>query len=147
MKNMFRRVAMRAGAVALCSAALCAVPAMAQGGGGGRGGMTPEARVAAIDTAVTLTADQKTKITAILTADQKKMADMRASGEEMTTLMPKIQAMRADENTQIKALLTDEQKPKFDAYLATMPQRGPRPGGAPGGAGAPPPPPPPAPAQ
>jgi len=146
MKNMFRRVAMRAGAVALCSAALCAVPMMAQGGGGG-GRMTPEARVAAIDTAVTLTADQKTKITAILTADQKKMADMRASGEDMTTLMPKIQAMRADENAQIKALLTDEQKPKFDAYLASMPQRGPRPGGGPGGAGAPPPPPPPAPAQ
>ena len=137
---------MRAGAVALCSAALCAVPMMAQGGGGG-GRMTPEARVAAIDTAVTLTADQKTKITAILTADQKKMADMRASGEDMTTLMPKIQAMRADENAQIKALLTDEQKPKFDAYLASMPQRGPRPGGGPGGAGAPPPPPPPAPAQ
>jgi hypothetical protein len=141
MKNMFCRVAMRAGAVALCSAALCAVPAMAQGGGGGR--MTPEARVAAIDTAVTLTADQKTKITAILAADQKKMADMRASGEDMTTLMPKIQAMRADENTQIKALLTDDQKPKFDAYLASQPQRGPRPGGG----GAPPPPPPPAPAQ
>ncbi len=140
MKNMFRRVAMRAGAVALCSAALCAVPMMAQGGGGG-GRMTPEARVAAIDTAVTLTADQKTKITAILTADQKKMADMRASGEDMTTLMPKIQAMRADENTQIKALLTDEQKPKFDTYLASQPQRGPRPGGGPGGAGAPPPPP------
>jgi periplasmic protein CpxP/Spy len=142
MKNMFRRVAMRAGAVALCSAALCTVPMMAQGGGGG-GRMTPEARVAAIDTAVTLTADQKTKITAILTADQKKMADMRASGEDMTTLMPKIQAMRADENTQIKALLTDEQKPKYDAYLASMPQRGPRPGGGGPGGGAPPPPAPP----
>jgi protein CpxP len=73
--TMFGRYAMRAGAVALCSAALCAMPMMAQGGGGaapgggggggGRGGRTPEARVAAIDAAVTLTADQKTKITAI----------------------------------------------------------------------------------
>ena len=45
----------------------------------------------------------------------------------MTTLTPKIEAMCADENTQIKALLTAEQKPKYDAYLASMPQRGPRP--------------------
>ncbi|HEY4379854.1 MAG TPA: Spy/CpxP family protein refolding chaperone [Acidobacteriaceae bacterium] len=131
---MIRKYAMRAGVVAMCSAALCSVPMMAQGGGGGgRGMMTPEARVAAIDKAVTLTDDQKTKITAIYTADQKKMADMRASGEDMQTLMPKIQAMRTDENNQIKALLTDEQKPKFDAYVASMPQRGGR-----GGGGAPP---------
>ena len=154
---------MRAGAVALCSAALCATPMMAQGGGGGgRMQMTSDQRVSAVDKAVTLTDDQKIKIKAIYEADMKKMADMRASGEDFTTLMPKIQAMRADENAQIKALLTDEQKPKFDAYLASQPQRGPRPGGAPGGpggapgggpgggpggAGAPPPPPPPAPAQ
>src|ERR1035437_1576165 len=111
---MIRKYAARAGVVAMCSAALCSVPMMAQGGGGGgMGRMTPEARVAAIDKAVTLTDDQKTKITAILTDDQKKMADMRASGEDMQTLMPKIQAMRADENTKIKALLTDDQKPKY----------------------------------
>jgi len=142
--RMFSRYAMRAGAVAICSAALCAVPMMAQGGGGGgRGGMTPEARVAAIDTAVTLTADQKTKITAILTDDQKKMTDLRNSGEDMSTLMPKIQAIRTDENAKIKALLTDEQKPKFDAWVAAQPTYGGRRGGgggAPGG-GAPPAPP------
>jgi Spy/CpxP family protein refolding chaperone len=131
--KMLGRTAMRAGAVALCSAALCAVPMMAQGGGGGRG-MTPEARVAAIDTAVTLTADQKTKITALLTDDQKKMADLRASGEDMSTLMPKIQAMRTDENAKIKALLTDEQKPKFDAWVAAQPTYG---GGRRGGGAAP----------
>jgi len=135
---MVRRYAMRMGALAMCSAALCTVPMMAQGGGGGgRGGMAPEARVAAIDKAVTLTDDQKTKITAIYTADQQKMMDMRNSGEDMQTLMPKMQAMRADENTKIKALLTDDQKPKFDAYLAAQPQRG----GGGGGGMAPPPPP------
>ena len=127
---MIRKYAMRAGVVAMCSAALCSVPLMAQGGGMGR--MTPEARVAAIDKAVTLTDDQKTKITAIYTEDQKKMMDMRNSGDDMQTLMPKIQAMRAEENTKIKALLTDDQKPKFDAYLASMPQgRGPGAGGPP----------------
>jgi Spy/CpxP family protein refolding chaperone len=148
MKNMFCRVAMRAGAVALCSAALCAVPMMAQGGGGGgRMMMTSDQRVAAVDKAVTLTDDQKIKIKAIYEADMKKMMDLRDSGEDRSTLMPKMMAIRTDENARIKALLTDDQKPKYDAYLASLPQRGPRPGGGePGGAGAPPPPPP-APAQ
>ena len=36
-----------------------------KGGRGGRGQMSPEQRVAAIDKAVTLTDDEKTKITAI----------------------------------------------------------------------------------
>jgi len=141
MKMTFRKYATRIGAMALCSAALCSAPMLAQGGGGGRGMMTPEARVAAIDTAVTLTPDQKTKITAIYTADAKKMQDLMAAQDpDMRT---KMTAMRTDENTQIKALLTDDQKPKFDAYLASLPQRGGRGGGggAPGGAAPPPPPP------
>ena len=133
--KMIKRYATRIGAVALCSAALCAAPMLAQGGGGGGRGMaTPEARVAAIDKAVTLTDDQKTKITAILTDDNKKMADMRAAQDpDMRT---KMTAMRTDENTKIKALLTDDQKPKYDAYVASMPQGG-RGGG--GGGAAPPP--------
>jgi periplasmic protein CpxP/Spy len=144
-KTMLRRIAMRAGAVALCSAALCTVPMLAQGGGGapgggggggGRGmGMSSDQRVAALDKAVSLTDDQKIKIKAIYEADIKKMADLRAAQDpDMRT---KITAMRNDENTQIKALLSDEQKPKFDAYLASMPQ-GRGPGGGGGGGGAPP---------
>jgi len=101
--------------------------------------MTPEARVAAIDKAVTLTDDQKTKITALLTDDQKKMMDIRNSGEDMSTARPKMMAIRTDENAKIKALLTDDQKPKYDAYLASLPQ-GRGPGGG-GGGSAPPPPP------
>jgi periplasmic protein CpxP/Spy len=138
--TMIRKCAARVGVVALCTAALSTVPMMAQGGGGGgRGMMTPEARVAAIDKAVTLTDDQKTKITAIYTADQKKMQDMMAAQDpDMRT---KMMAMRTDENTQIKALLTDDQKPKFDAYLASLPQRGGRPGGGAPAGGTPPAPP------
>ena len=127
MNKTILKYAARAGAVAMCSAALCSVPMMAQGGGGGgRMRMTPEAQVAAIDKAVTLTDDEKTKITALLTDDQKKMMDLRNSGEDRSTMMPKIQAMRADENTKIKALLTDDQKPKYDAYVASLPQYGQR---------------------
>jgi Spy/CpxP family protein refolding chaperone len=116
-----RKCVARASVVALCTAALSTVPMMAQGGGGGgRGGMSPEMRVANIDKAVTLTADQKTKITAIYTADMKKMQDLRASQDP--DMRSKMMAMRTDENAKIKALLTDAQKPKFDAYLASMPQ-------------------------
>jgi protein CpxP len=137
MNKTILKYAARVGAVALCGAALCSVPMMAQGGGG-RMQMTPEARVAAIDKAVTLTDDQKTKITAIYTDDQKKMADLRASQDP--DMRSKMMAMRTDENTQIKALLTDDQKPKFDAYVASMPQ-GRGGGGGQGGGGAAPPPP------
>jgi periplasmic protein CpxP/Spy len=132
---MIRRYATRIGAVALCSAALCAAPMLAQGGGGGGRGMqmTPQAQVDALDKAVTLTADQKPKVLAIYTADAKKRADLMSSQDpDMRT---KMTAMRTDENTQIKALLTDDQKTKFDA----MPQRGGRGGGGGGGGAMPPP--------
>jgi protein CpxP len=130
---------MRAGAVALCSAALCTVPMLAQGGGGapgggggGRGMRTPDQQVAALDTAVTLTADQKTKVLAIYTADAKKMADLRAAQDpDMRT---KMTTMRNDEKTAIRALLTPDQQTKFDAM--------PAPGRGGGGGGAPPTPPP-----
>jgi len=134
---MIRKYVARAGVVALCTAALGTVPMMAQGGGGGGMRMSPEQRVANIDKAVTLTDDQKTKITAIYTEDQKKMQDLMAAQDpDMRT---KMMAMREEENTKIKALLTDEQKPKYDAYLASMPRRGG--GGAPGAGGPPPAPP------
>lgn len=138
MKMMtIQKYATRMGALALCCAALSAAPMLAQGGGGGRMQMTPEAQVAALDKAVTLTDDQKTKATAMYTADAKKMADLRASQDpDMRT---KMMAMRTDEQTQIKAMLTDDQKTKYAAYLASMPQgRGGGGGGMGGGGGAPP---------
>jgi periplasmic protein CpxP/Spy len=132
---MIRRFTTRLSAVAMLSAALYTAPMLAQGGGG-RMVMTPDQQVAALDKAVTLTADQKTKVLAMYTADAKTRADlMTAQDPDMRT---KMQAMRADEQKQIKALLTDDQKPKYDAYLAAMPQG--RGGG--GGQGGPPPAPP-----
>ena len=130
MNKTILKYAARVGAVALCTAALSTVPMMAQGGGGGMR-MTTADRVAALDKAVTLTDDQKTKITAIYDADQKKMQDLFQSQDpDMRT---KMQAMRTDENKQIRALLTPDQQTKFDA----MPQRGR--GGNGGGMGGPPP--------
>jgi periplasmic protein CpxP/Spy len=137
--TMFRRYAMRAGAVAMCSAALCSVPMVAQGGGGGGRGMrmSPDQQVAALDTAVTLTDDQKAKVLALYTADAKKRADLMAAQDP--DMRAKMTTMRTDEQTQIKAMLTEAQKAKYDAYLAAMPQG--RGGGGPGAGGPPPTPP------
>ena len=131
--KMFRRYAMRAGVVALCSAALCAVPMMAQGtpgggapgGGGGRGGMTPDAQLAQLVTALTLTSDQQAKIKPILEADAAKITALRtAQDPDMRT---KMTAIRTEQHAAIKALLTADQATKYDA----MPQGGRGGGGAP----------------
>jgi Spy/CpxP family protein refolding chaperone len=130
---MLRRCTALAGVVALSMATLNAMPAMAQGGGGGgRMMMSPDQQVAAIDKAVTLTDDQKPKVLAIVQDSQKKMADLRNSGEDFQTLRPKMMEIRQDQNDKIKALLTDDQKTKYDAYIASMRR------GGPGGMGGPP---------
>ena len=127
----FRKYAVRLGALALCTAALSTVPMMAQGGGGGRG-MTPEAQQAQLDAmtkAVGLTDDQVAKVKAINADSMKQQMALRSSGGDPADMRPKMMAIRTDQQTKIKALLTDEQKPKYDAYLASMPQG--RGGGAP----------------
>jgi len=139
MRMTIRRYAARVGAVALCTAALCSTPLLAQGGGGMMR-MTPDERVAAIDKAVGLTDEQKPKVKAIIEADMKKMMDLRNSGGDMETIRPKMMEIRTQENADIKALLTDDQKTKYDAYLASMPMGR---GRGNGGGSAPPPPPPP----
>ncbi|MGD0888552.1 MAG: hypothetical protein ABR889_04835 [Acidobacteriaceae bacterium] len=139
--NLIARYAMRVGAVALCSAALCATPMLAQagggapgGGGGGRGMMTPDAQLASLTTALTLSADQQAKIKPILEADAAKITALRtAQDPDMRT---KMTAIRTEQHAAIKALLTADQATKYDA----MPQGGR--GGGGGGAGAPPPAPP-----
>ena len=99
-------------------------------GGGGRGGrgMDPAMMLTRLDEAVTLTADQKTKVTDIYKKQAEKMQalapeDMRTKGQEIRTAT----------NAEIRALLTPEQQTKFDA----MPQGRGRggPGGGKGGPG------------
>jgi hypothetical protein len=112
---------------------------MAQGGGGGGRGMSPEAQQAQLDAmtkAVGLTDDQVAKVKAINADAMKQQMALRESGGDPADMRPKMQAIREDQQAKIKALLTDDQKPKYDAYLASMPR------GGRGGGGAPPPPPP-----
>ena len=143
MMNKLLKYATRVGALALCTAALGSVPMMAQGGGGMRGGaMTPEAQQAQLDAmtkAVSLTPDQVTKVKAINDDAMKQQMALRSSGGDPADMRPKMMAIRTDQQTKIKALLTDDQKPKYDSYLASMPQG--RGGGGGGGNQAPPPPP------
>ena len=74
----------------------------ADGGGKGRGAQTPEQRIERLEQAVgTLTADQKTKITAIYA----KAAAAPAEGRG--------EAMQAAQK-EIRAVLTAEQQKKFD---------------------------------
>lgn len=140
-----RRFATRFGAVALCSAALCTVPMMAQGGGGGGRGMmvNPQAQVDAMTDQLGLTAEQKPKVLEILEDTQKKMMEIRNSGADPSDMRPKMMALREDQHSKIKAVLTDEQKTKYDAMIQAQQNRMRNGGGS--GAGAPPPPPPPPP--
>ena len=129
---MLRKFAMRAGVVALCSVALCATPMLAQagggapgGGGGSRGMMTPDAQLAQLTTALTLSADQQSKIKPILEADAAKITALRtAQDPDMRTKMTTI---RTEQHAAIKAILTADQATKYDA----MPQGGRGGGGAP----------------
>lgn len=99
----------------LCVAAFVTT-ASAQEKGKGRGGMSPEQQVTRIEEAVgTLSADVKTKITAILEKGQK---DIQAIPQEER--MEKGREIRQAYMKEIRALLTPEQQAKFDA----MPQGG-----------------------
>ena len=101
-------------ALALC--VLASVPALQAQEKKGRGGQTPAQQIERIEQAVgSLTADQKTKITAILEKSQEEMRGVpkEERKEKMTGVMKK-------QREQIRALLTKEQQAKYDA----MPQGG-----------------------
>ncbi len=103
-----------------------------KGGEGGRGQMmSPEARVEQLDKAVTLTAEQKTKIKEIYTKAQEDMrAAMRdGGGGDRDAAREKMMAAMRKTREEVRAQLTDEQKKKFDE----MPQRGGPGGGDQGG--------------
>lgn len=119
MKVSFKSVlmALAVGLAIVPAVSFAQQPAGGGGGGGGRGPQTPEQQIARLETAVgTLTADQKTKITAIYT---KAAADMQAMPQE-DRRGPRAQEARAATAKEVRALLTPEQQTKFDA----MPQGG-----------------------
>ena len=85
--------------------------ATAQDRGKGKGQMGPAARVAAIEEAVgSLSAEQKTKITAIL---EKSAKDMQAIPQDERREKGREVMMAA--NKEVRAVLTADQQAKFDA--------------------------------
>lgn len=102
--------------------ALAAVPfvqaqASKSPSGEGRKGGGVDSQIERIDAAVSLTADQMTKVRAILAGVQDKVQalpqeERRAKGAEL----------RQAGNKEVRALLTPEQQKKFDAMPA--PQKG-----------------------
>ena len=98
------------------------------GPGGGRGRMTPEQQVERLSEALTLTAEQKTKIAAIYNEQSTAMAAIPQE-ERREKMMEMMKATRE----KIRATLTPEQMKKFDEMPPMGGGRG-GPGG-PGGKG------------
>lgn len=85
-------------------------------GQGGRMGMNPEAKVKQLDGKLTLSTDQKTKLTAIFTEQaeaQKKQREAGKGTEDRQARMEKMKAQRAELEAKIEAVLNADQK---DAY-------------------------------
>jgi protein CpxP len=152
-KKMFRRELLRVAVLVLGTAALVAMPVMAQDPGapppppgqggphgrGGPGGMG-ERQVDFLTKKLSLTPDQVTQVKAI---DADTMSQMKALREDTTTAGQEKRAKMMDihksSTAKIRALLTPDQQTKFDALEAEMRERRENHGGEHG-----PPPPPPA---
>jgi hypothetical protein len=126
------------------------------GGGGGRGpqGTPAERAQMTIDgpalTALNLTADQKAKTLALLTAMNKSTDSLRtAAAGDFQSMMPKMTAMSSATEAKFVSWLTADQKKAYDTALAAAKERNPNAtgilaggrggrgggGGAPGGGG------------
>ena len=111
---------------ALVFSAVTFASAQGQGGqGGGRMGGTPEERIKRqtdqLVEKLKLTDDQKTKATAIFTAQvaaQTKMREeMQAGGGDRAAMMEKMQKATAEVQAKITEILTDDQKKAYKAML------------------------------
>jgi hypothetical protein len=130
-----RKLAMVALAV-LCMGGTASVAA-AQGGmgGGGRGPrMSQIDRVLQNPTAITLTADQQTKVDSLKAAMTEEQGKAReAAGEDRQAMMQAMAPITKKYMDAVRALLTPDQQKTWDENLAAQPQRGRRGGGGGGG--------------
>lgn len=90
-------------------------------------GPSVEQRVDRLNTEVTLTADQKTKVTALFEDSQKKMRELRQDTSlSQEDRREKMRTMREAEDKKLKEILTPEQWEKWEK---ARPQGGKRGGG------------------
>lgn len=112
LRHILVALALGAAALPVVSIAQEAPPAEKRGPGGpggGRGRMTPEQQVERLNEALTLTDEQKTKITAMYKEQAAAMAAIPQE-ERREKMMDMMKASRE----KIRALLTPEQMKKFD---------------------------------
>lgn len=93
-----------------------------QGGGQGRMMMKPEERVKQLDEKLKLSDDQKTKLTAVFTAQAESMKKFREEmqGGDRDAMREKMQKMRAENDAKVTAVLTDDQKKTYEAWQKEM---------------------------
>ena len=95
-------------------------------GGHGHMGMGPgmgnvDDHVKELTTKLNLTADQQTKVKAILEENHQQMqATMNDQSMSKEDKHAKMKSMHDSVHTKVRAVLTDEQKPKFDAMVKDM---------------------------
>jgi Spy/CpxP family protein refolding chaperone len=95
----------------------------AQRGGEGRGAEMVSKMTARLTEKLILTADQQSKVSAILTAHKTNMKSVREQMKNASSKEEKLKLRKAawDKlDTDISAVLTDEQKPKYTAYKQQM---------------------------
>jgi Spy/CpxP family protein refolding chaperone len=117
---------MALGGLVACSTLATAQDANPDAKKGKRTPPTIEQQMDRLNTALTLTDEQKPKVKAVLEEQQKAMQKIRDdSSLEQDARRTKMQDLRKEMNTKMKGILTDEQYKKYQE----MPQRGGKKGG------------------
>nr|WP_294790389.1 hypothetical protein [uncultured Mucilaginibacter sp.] len=86
-------------------------------------GPSPEERLAALKTSLSLTDAQVAKAKVIYDAQAKSIDSLMSSGGDMQANFPKVIKMLDASNTKIKAFLTPEQAPIFQKQVDAMNER------------------------
>jgi Spy/CpxP family protein refolding chaperone len=137
MKTLLRKHLIRTTILALTTATLTALPAMAQDStaapqqdqsapsqsGHGTPGQRQEHQLQSLTKKLNLTPDQVTQVKAIEDDSQQQMMALRSdSSVADQDRRTKMMDIRKSSQDKIRAVLTDEQKPKFDALMAQRQQ-------------------------
>jgi periplasmic protein CpxP/Spy len=86
----------------------------------GRHWPTPDEVVVKMDSKLSLSDDQKAKITPIIAERQEKMKSLASEGGRRRKKAHEMKAIMEDSDKKIKALLTDDQKKKYDELEQEM---------------------------